>query len=768
MSASDNLYDVLGVAPGADQRDIKKAYFAKVRQFPPETHPAEFARLREAYDVLGTPEGRRQYDASRGEAFAELGPELAAEMRAAVAAMAAEDWAHAVNLLQAVLGQRPDAEEARGRLCACLLSLKRYAEAEQQARELVSRHPSKPQSHLFLGYALRDRERPQDAHLAFLEAAKLAPADFRPVRALVDMELARKRPEAALAFVDARLREVADDAMTLGLRMERIALLHHTLAWAKADHELDAARADAERLDQKEDLAFFLEREGAVLLAQGKHQRAEQVLARLAGLAPKRETSALTSHAVVRLSELPEASVAWLKAQKKSPEILCLPRAGLFSDSLLFLVALAAFGLPALVALSSDSEWTGVGLVLGGGLLAGTGVFAAWAGQRWWRHLNSAVGRFVAVHPLYLVEMDLDEVRLWPLVALSRIAATHHHTNGVYTHTQFNLSFGPKVRSLSVRPQALGNQFGDVLQAIRNRLLDLLHGGMLGAERGADFVPAELMRRGRPPRDVRRLKVLAAGAALGALLTVAGVLLGQRGQEDAEWFSAQADGSPVAVRGYLARHPGGRYAQAGAELLASRRASLLERLRVTAPELAALLEKAPSDRPVGVPVRISGTAAAPAFKPPTLKGWVLAGPPEQELGPARRAERERQLLAGLQQHLSQRVGAGWFDLYEARPDRDPALLSVEYELSFAGRVYSAKSAAGDDVGATLWPAPRITARATLAGVEKQVTVEPPRSLPVRGEAAQRLASDAGAVWEPVLQQLWLGFGERLGAALGAG
>ena len=767
MAVTENLYDVLGVAPGADQRDIKKAYFAKVRQFPPETHPAEFAKLREAYDVLGTPEGRKQYDASRGEAFAELGPELAAEMRAAVASMAAEDWAHAVTLLQAVLAQQPDAEEARGRLCACLLSLKRFADAEQQARELVSRHPSKPQSHLFLGYALRDQERHQDARAAFLEAAKLAPADFRPVRAVVDMELALKRAEAALGFVDGRLREAADASMTLALRMERIALLHHTLAWAKADQELDAARADVERLDQQEDLAFFLEREGAVLLAQNKHGRAEQVLARLAALAPSRETSALTSHAVVRLSELPEASVAWLQAQKKTPEILCLPRAGLFSDSLLFLVALASFGLPALVALSSDSEWTGAGAVFGGGLLGGAGVFAAWAGLRWWRHLHSKVGRFVAVHPLYLVEMDLDEVQLWPLVALSRIAATHHHTNGVYTHTQFNLSFGPKVRSLSVRPQALGNQFGDVLQAIRNRLLDLLHGGMLAAERGADFVPAELMRRRRPPRDLRRLKVLAAGAALGALVALAGAVMGQRTQEDTEWLSAQADASPEAVRRYLGRHPGGRYAEAGAQLLASRRAKVLEQLGASAPEMAALLAKAPSEQALGVPVRFTGTATAPAFKPPAPKGWALVGPPERELGPARRMERERQLLAALQQRLDQRLGAGWFQLYQAPADRAGAV-SVEYELSFSGRVYSAKSGAGDDVGTALWPAPRITAKATLGGAQRQLTVEPPKSLPVHGQAARQLASDADAAWEPVLQQLWLGFGERLGALLGAG
>jgi curved DNA-binding protein CbpA len=770
MANSENLYDVLGVSPGADQRDIKKAYFAKVRQFPPETHPAQFALLREAYDVLGLPESRRQYDSSRGEAFAELGPEHAAQMRAAVAAMAAGDWAPAAILLQAVLSQRPDGQEARGRLCACLLSLKRHDEAEQQARELVGRYPSEPQSHLFLGSSLRGQERLDEAHQAFLEAVKCGPTSFQPVRALVDMELAHDRPKVALAFIEARLSEAVDAPMALALRMERVALLQHTLAWAIADQELDVVQVDAERLDQREELSFFLERRAAVLLAQGHHKHAEKLLRRLAALAPKRETIALTSRAVVRLSELPEASVAWLRAQRKSPEILFLPRAGVLADSLLFLLALAAIGLAALAEYHPDSDWTAPEVVLGGVLSVCAGVFAAGAGQRWWRHLNSKLGRFIAVHPLYLVEMELDEVRVWPLVALSRVAATHHHTNGMYTGTQFKLTFGSKVRSLSVRPKQLAERFGEALQAIRARLLDLLHQGVLGAENGADFVPAPLMLRGQPPRDLRRWALLASGAALGAVVAVSGMVRAQRAQEDSEWIAAQADPSPQLVRQYLERHPDGRYVRDCAELLAGRRTLVVERLRSRAPELAALLEQAPNDRPLEVSVRFSGTATAPAFRPLKSKGWLLAGLPEREIGPERRAKWERTVLLALREGLSQLAGPGWFKLElldGAKSTSSAPLLSVAYELAFTGGAYAARSVAGDEAGATLWPAPRITARATIAGVQKQVSVEPPRSLPVVGRAAERLAADPGAAWEPLLDQLSLGFGERLGQALGA-
>ena len=59
---SSNHYEVLGVEKTADERTVKKAYFALVRQYPPETHPEEFKKIREAYEVLSDAESRKEYD----------------------------------------------------------------------------------------------------------------------------------------------------------------------------------------------------------------------------------------------------------------------------------------------------------------------------------------------------------------------------------------------------------------------------------------------------------------------------------------------------------------------------------------------------------------------------------------------------------------------------------------------------------------------------------------------------------------------------------
>ena len=62
-----DLYGVLGVARGADQDTIKKAYKDLARRFHPDRNPSpavvdRFKEINAAYDVLGDAEKRRLYD----------------------------------------------------------------------------------------------------------------------------------------------------------------------------------------------------------------------------------------------------------------------------------------------------------------------------------------------------------------------------------------------------------------------------------------------------------------------------------------------------------------------------------------------------------------------------------------------------------------------------------------------------------------------------------------------------------------------------------
>ncbi len=55
-------YVVLGLTRSATAAEIKQAYFALVRTYPPEREPAMFKRVRAAYERLRDPEQRIEAD----------------------------------------------------------------------------------------------------------------------------------------------------------------------------------------------------------------------------------------------------------------------------------------------------------------------------------------------------------------------------------------------------------------------------------------------------------------------------------------------------------------------------------------------------------------------------------------------------------------------------------------------------------------------------------------------------------------------------------
>src|SRR5918912_251826 len=74
MAARPDYYKVLGVDKKASQDEIKKAYRKLARRYHPDRNKGEkaaeerFKEVSQAYDVLGDPEKRKEYD--RGGVFA--------------------------------------------------------------------------------------------------------------------------------------------------------------------------------------------------------------------------------------------------------------------------------------------------------------------------------------------------------------------------------------------------------------------------------------------------------------------------------------------------------------------------------------------------------------------------------------------------------------------------------------------------------------------------------------------------------------------------
>ena len=59
---SGDPYRVLGILPTAPQSDIKQAYFALIRQYPPETEGENFKLIRAAYEKIRSARHRAETD----------------------------------------------------------------------------------------------------------------------------------------------------------------------------------------------------------------------------------------------------------------------------------------------------------------------------------------------------------------------------------------------------------------------------------------------------------------------------------------------------------------------------------------------------------------------------------------------------------------------------------------------------------------------------------------------------------------------------------
>ncbi len=63
-----DYYKILGIKPDSDPKEIKNAYRRMVNLSHPDKHPEDkpdassFIEIRDAYDILGNPERRKEYD----------------------------------------------------------------------------------------------------------------------------------------------------------------------------------------------------------------------------------------------------------------------------------------------------------------------------------------------------------------------------------------------------------------------------------------------------------------------------------------------------------------------------------------------------------------------------------------------------------------------------------------------------------------------------------------------------------------------------------
>jgi curved DNA-binding protein CbpA len=132
LITSNDFYERLEVARTASAEEIKRAYQRKLRLYPPERAPEEFKLIREAFETLGNPETRQDYD-NRPD------PRAVDAFDRALQAMRADEYETAERLLKQVLLLDPDRGFVRNTLGLCYLYQGEFSRAAEQFEKLIGR-----------------------------------------------------------------------------------------------------------------------------------------------------------------------------------------------------------------------------------------------------------------------------------------------------------------------------------------------------------------------------------------------------------------------------------------------------------------------------------------------------------------------------------------------------------------------------------------------------------------------------------------------------
>ncbi|AUX46438.1 uncharacterized protein SOCE26_079440 [Sorangium cellulosum] len=604
--SSSNHYATLGVERSADARAIKKAYFALIRTYPPESHPDEFKRIRAAYEVLSDAEARERYDAQE-KGYREYEDAVAAALAAAEQASTAGDEDAAQAALSQAIEAHPGVLLLREKLAASYTRKKDHQRALAALDALIERAPEAARYHLLRSLSLGALGKLDAAEQAARRAHALAPDDEAMAAALVDALTRNEHAEEALAILDGvAARHDAGSLKGMSIQLRRVHVLYQAMRPGEAEEAVqqlvDQVRASGDP-ELPKHVASELGAPAAALFAADLHARANHLLSVCRALHPESlvlrpyppkatlETSALSPAALERLAEQERAPDG--PALRMNPWGSPLKAtAGAGALSLLAYLLLYSAPAPASAEAAASTPFTGTaaGAIVMAVLLGGVALLLSHVARVVHVRRKSPIQGLTTIHPLYLVRADPEQTELYPLFCLSRSEGVHHGHNGVYSHTVLRLGFGGAEVSLTFVDGGFAQAWIDHLLATRKRALELLAAGYLDAEHGVELMPPTLLDR-RPPSRGARLwaqRRRLAAAAGGALVLWAGVMVsGARYADELAFRDALTRDTAPAYDAYLRARPDGRFAAD------ARRALLRRRERATESLALALDRRAP-------------------------------------------------------------------------------------------------------------------------------------------------------------------------------
>ncbi|WP_047154733.1 tetratricopeptide repeat protein [Aneurinibacillus tyrosinisolvens] len=232
---AENYYKVLGTRSNIKQENIKKKYIEMVKKFPPETHPEQFERIREAYEVLRDPKKRHEYDAMRKH-----GNKIEKLMEKGEAYVQTEEWEQARSIYQQAVNIMPDSISARMGLAGALLHLHDVDAFEEQYTHILPLIPEGMEIPVYMSRAMIYMEigKPEKAYDIFKDTCERFPDRiYESLRILVSAYLVADLDEEAWELLVSHLpdpgQEKAEDIHLFIFWVHTMARLNKWNLWSQ-------------------------------------------------------------------------------------------------------------------------------------------------------------------------------------------------------------------------------------------------------------------------------------------------------------------------------------------------------------------------------------------------------------------------------------------------------------------------------------------------------------------------------------------------------
>jgi tetratricopeptide (TPR) repeat protein len=481
MADRRSPFEVLGVGPDVDDAGLKRAYFAKVREHPPERDPEGFQAIREAFEALRDPHQRQAL--AEQQAMGGASEELEQLMRQAAAAESADDPHTAIARLREAIDLAPNFAGARYELARLLGGIQRTADALSVAEQLARLRPADAGPQVLIAQLQMQTYEYGAAEAALAAAARLDPADRRTPYVEAQMRAQMERWDDALAALDRALQLPGERYISdADIRGRRVLIEMQRGVPGALEAEVERIVAAATTPEAKATAASLLSSLAALALRQQTPDVAQTILNRITALRPSQPAVSLAvpgAFPIDRLSSGAQAEVGKCRFAPRS-SMLVFPRVAPRGPVMLGVVAVTSCVLAAV--LYGTVGW------VGSAVLAGLGV-AGLVRAFWWER-ELAAGRglapidYLELRALHLVFVSGATVTPMPLLALTRV----HDQPGAGATLSFA---GGRVVQLPSEVPLTG-----ILQAAmhqREHLLSLLAADLLETEQAlepVDWTPA--------------------------------------------------------------------------------------------------------------------------------------------------------------------------------------------------------------------------------------------------------------------------------------